>query len=87
MGRRARPSREDCSLPGVLALVNGVYAAVRLAERPARCGDQVVEWFDEDGDGKVSASEFAVKMRVRIPSDWRGGSSSAAGCGETTTFV
>ena len=81
--RGARPrsalSERDCSLPGVLALVNRVYAAVHgLRRGPFARGDQVVEWFDEDGDGKVSASEFAVKMRVRIPSDWRGGSSSAA---------
>ena len=78
-GARPRsPSPRGCA-PGVLALVNRVYAAVHgLRRGPFARGDQVVEWFDEDGDGKVSASEFAVKMRVRIPSDWRGGSSSAA---------
>ena len=71
--RPARPSPEIARSPG-----SSLWSQLRLRRGPFARGDQVIEWFDEDGDGKVSASEFAVKMRVRIPSDWRGGSSSAA---------
>ena len=72
-GRRgARPrsalSASDCALPAVLDLINAAYAQVHdLRKGPFGCADQVLEWFDEDGDGRVSASEFVEKMNVRVP--------------------
>ena len=57
-------TEENCALPEVLDLINSTYAQVHnLRTGPFTRADQILEWFDEDGDGRVSASEFAEKMK------------------------
>ena len=67
-GRGGALTEENCALPEVLDLINSTYAQVHnLRTGPFTRADQILEWFDEDGDGRVSASEFAEKMKVRVP--------------------
>ncbi len=68
-GRQQRPtlSASDIARPDVLALFNATYNRVHGLTGGGvfvRAG-QVVAHFDEDGDGAVSASEFADRMLVR----------------------
>ena len=62
-------SESDCKLALVLRLVNETYASIhRLKRGPFLSAMQVMEWFDEDGDGVVSAGEFVKRMNIRMPS-------------------